>query len=112
MTDKELKKLKRTELLQILLDLSVENKSLKEENGRLKQELNDRNILIEESGSIAEASLRINNVFRAAQDAADQYLFNMKQRCRTADTGSESRLDGPKEPGTDGTEKQGNTDGN
>lgn len=32
-----------------------------------------------EAGSIAEAALRINKVFEAAQQAADQYLENIRQ---------------------------------
>lgn len=40
-----------------------------------------RNIELEEAGSIAEAALRLNRVFEAAQKAADQYIYNLKQRC-------------------------------
>jgi hypothetical protein len=39
--------------------------------------VNDNKIDIEESGSIAEAALKINGVFEAAQAAADQYLDNI-----------------------------------
>ena len=34
---------------------------------------------LEEAGSIAEAALRINGVFEAAQRAAEQYLMNVKR---------------------------------
>ena len=36
--------------------------------------------MTEEAGSIAEAALRINRVFEAAQEAADQYLENIRQQ--------------------------------
>lgn len=41
----------------------------------------DRKIELEEAGNIAEAALKLNKVFEAAQKAADQYLYNLKQRC-------------------------------
>lgn len=36
-------------------------------------------IELEEAGSIAEAAIRINGVFEAAQKAAEQYLMNLRQ---------------------------------
>lgn len=40
-------------------------------------QLENRQLTLGESGSIAEASLRLNGVFEAAQKAADQYLENI-----------------------------------
>lgn len=45
----------------------------------------DRKIELEEAGNIAEAALKLNKVFEAAQKAADQYLYNLKQRCESED---------------------------
>ena len=42
--------------------------------------LNDKKIALEESGSIAEAALRLSGVFTAAQDAADRYTEEMRER--------------------------------
>lgn len=39
MTDKELKKLRRTDLIEILYYLSRENDELREENGKLREKL-------------------------------------------------------------------------
>ena len=36
--------------------------------------------MTEEAGSIAEAALRINRVFEAAQADSDQYLENIRQQ--------------------------------
>ncbi len=80
MTDKEVHKLSKAELLEVLVELSEENDRLKEEIKSLKQQLNDRKIEIEKCGSIAEASLMISKVFEAAQEAADCYLENIKAR--------------------------------
>lgn len=89
MTDKELKKLSRVELLELLLAQTkkveeLEAKILKKEEEFQKQKealekkIESREILIEKAGSIAEASLILNGVFEAAQKAADQYLENIK----------------------------------
>ena len=45
----------------------------------------NRQIELEEAGSIAEAALRLNKVFEAAQKAADQYIYNLRQRCEKKD---------------------------
>lgn len=79
MTDKELRKLSRAELLEMLLIQSKEVEKLHIELDEANQKLNDRKILLENSGSIAEAALKLNKVFEAAQIAADQYLENVKQ---------------------------------
>ena len=46
--------------------------------------LKDKRIGIEESGSIAEAALRINGVFTSAQMAADRYMEEMRARADAA----------------------------
>lgn len=85
LSDKELQRLKRGELLEILLDQSRENESLKlqlEEKSRMIEDLNSklasRKIAIREAGTIADASLKLNGVFEAAQAAAQQYLDNLQ----------------------------------
>lgn len=79
MTDKELRKLSRIDLLELLLEKSRENEKLKEELEQVKAQLDDRKINIEKAGSIAEAALALNGVFQAAQAAADQYLENLRR---------------------------------
>lgn len=110
MTDRELQKLGRRELLQLLLDQAKETDRLgkllretEEQLGQLEEgyerlrerldqkdarirELQDtlqaerekRETDLSEVGSIAEAALRLNGVFDAAQQAADQYLQSVK----------------------------------
>ena len=78
MTNKELKHLNRTELLQMLLTLTEEIEQLKEQNAALAQALNDRRIQQDKVGSIAEAALQINQVFEHAEAAARQYLQNIQ----------------------------------
>lgn len=78
MTEKEMKKLSRTDLLRMLIDQGEEMKVLKEELEKAKAEISEREIKLNEAGSIAEAALKINGVFEAAQAASQQYLENIK----------------------------------
>ena len=87
MTDKELRRLSRRELLQMLLEQTSEVERLQAELDKTRAELNDRAIMLESCGNIAEASLKINRVFEAAQQAAEQYLINV----RRIDTGQQSQ---------------------
>ena len=58
MTEKELLKLKRSEMLEIMLAQSQEIDNLRKERDELKEQLADRRIRIEKAGSLAEASLQ------------------------------------------------------
>lgn len=78
MTNKELQRLSRKELLEILLEQNRENDNLKKQLEKNKQELDNRQLMINNAGSIAEASLQINQVFDTAQRAAEQYLENVR----------------------------------
>lgn len=111
MTDKELQKLGRRELLQMLLEQAKEAERLGallketeekcrelEDNyerlrGRLDKkdaqihnlrvtlqtEREKREMDMENVGSIAEAALKLNGVFEAAQQAANQYLQSVRE---------------------------------
>lgn len=80
MTQKELKRLSRSDLLSMMLTLSKENDQLRKEVEQLRKQVEDKNIAISESGSLAEAALRLNGVFEAAQAACDQYTSTLKER--------------------------------
>lgn len=78
MTEKELKKLSRADLLELLLQERRENEKLRMEINSLKRKLADRTIKIQNAGSIAEASLQLSGIFDTAQKAANQYLENIR----------------------------------
>lgn len=85
MTNKELKRLGREELLEMLIQQSKEMDDLRAKMDEMQNQLEeaqkkvkDREIAIHNAGSIAEASLQLSGVFEAAQDAAAQYLENIK----------------------------------
>ncbi len=79
MTDKELQKLKRSELLEIMLGLQNELDNKIDEIKELRAKLDERQIALENAGNIAQAALEINGVLNAAQKSADVYLENIKK---------------------------------
>lgn len=79
MTDRDLNRLSRKDLLELLLAQGREKEALEAELDKAKKSLEERRIQIEQSGSIAEAALRINRVFEAAQEASEQYLENIRK---------------------------------
>ena len=78
MTDKELRKLSRSTLLEMLVEESRENDVLRSQIEQLQQQLSERQLKINRAGSIAEASLQINQVFKTVEKAAEQYLENIR----------------------------------
>ena len=74
MVSKELKKLSRRELVDIIYQLKKNEQELQEELASLQEALQDRRIHLSTAGSIAEAAISITNVFSSAQTAADLYL--------------------------------------
>lgn len=80
MTAKELKKLSRRDLLEILLEQSRQMQQLQEQLEDAQQKLASRKLELDKAGSIAEAALQLNGVYEAAQAACQQYIENMKDR--------------------------------
>lgn len=78
MEQKALKKMSRKDLLQLLLLQSEEIDRLKKDLESKNKLIDSKLIMLKEAGSIAEASLKINKVFESAQEAANQYLENIK----------------------------------
>lgn len=100
MKEKELKRMSRGELLQLLIDRTREIEHLQTRLSRAqgevahaRTELADRSIAIEKAGSIAEAAIRVNKVFENAQKAADDYLNEIRQRRQEQEKTCERLLD-------------------
>ena len=74
MTDRELRKLSRRDLLELLIQQDEEMEALKERLKEAEYKLESRTIAID----TAEASVSISGVFEAAQDAAARYLENVE----------------------------------
>lgn len=78
-TEKELKKLNRYQLLELIILQTEEMEKLKKELEETKAKLEKRQIIMEKVGNIAEASLQLSGIFEAAQMAADVYLESVKE---------------------------------
>ena len=78
MLNKELKKLSRAELLELLLLQTKENERLQAKLDEALQQLTDRRLRMEQCGDLAQAALAVNGVMEAAQAAARQYLDNIR----------------------------------
>ena len=74
MIRKELKRLSRRELVDIIYQLKKNEQEMQEEIESLKTELQDKRIRISTAGSIADAAMSVTNVFSTAQMTADLYL--------------------------------------
>ena len=85
MTDKEVKRLSRSQLIEIIYQLQTREEELTDKNRRLEEELRSKRIRMEEAGNIAEAALELNDVFQSAQSAAAQYLSEIKIIRETAE---------------------------
>ena len=80
MDNKELRKMNRKELLEIILAQTKRIEDLELEIKKVKVELNSKKIEIEEAGNIAEAALKLNKVFETAEIAAEQYRKAIKNK--------------------------------
>lgn len=79
MKDKELRKLSRQELLELLIEQTKRADELQEKIDMLEEQLGQRDLTINNAGSLAEAALRINKVFEAADRAVAQYIESVKK---------------------------------
>ncbi len=82
---KELKSLKRGELIEIIYQLKKNEQELQNEISLLNIQLENKNLQFENVGSVAEAAISIADVFNAAQKAADIYLEEVKNRKENID---------------------------
>lgn len=79
MADKQLKKLNRRELLEMLISQTRRVEMLEKQLVEAERQLQDKNLVISEAGTLADAVVKLNGVMEAAQNAAQQYLDNAKR---------------------------------
>jgi len=79
MKQPDLRGLSRGELLELLVQQGEEMERLQEQLAECRRQLQDKKLALDEAGSIAEAAMKINGVFEAAQTASAQYLENIQQ---------------------------------
>lgn len=79
MKDKEFRKLRREDLIEIIYQYQRREQLLVKENEGLRRRAEDRSLKLQNAGSIAEAALALSGVFEAAQKAADLYISEVKK---------------------------------
>ncbi len=77
----DLSRLRKRELLEIMLAQGREIDSLRERVAELEARLADREFEFSKIGSIAEASLAVTDIFKEAEKAAAIYIENIRRRC-------------------------------
>lgn len=105
MNNKELRKLNRKELLEIILDQAKRINELEDKLKKTQTKLESRKIAIDEVGSIAEAALKLNGIFDSAQETADLYLTNAKDKCKKMENQTKKECQEIKEKMLQETEK-------
>lgn len=80
MTERELRNLSRTDLLEMLLAQSRELEQVRAELNEAKQKLARRELAVRQAGSMAEAALLLNGVFEAADKACEQYKAQIQKQ--------------------------------
>lgn len=79
MTEGDLKKLNRAELLAMLISITQRCDKLEAELQDAYERLDGRDIEVSRAGTLAEAALKINKIFEAADQAGAQYLANLQR---------------------------------
>lgn len=93
MTEKELKKLNRYQLLEMLIIQTERADALQKQLEEAQSKLDSRDVNMTVIGSVAEASLQLAGVFEAAQKAADIYLNAVKERTAAMEAEARQRAE-------------------
>lgn len=80
--ENKLNKIGKKELLETLIAQKQRIEELETELEKTNKKLESKKITIEESGSIAKAALELNKIFEVAQKSADDYIENVKDKCK------------------------------
>lgn len=76
--ERSLRRMKKIELMELLLEQEKEIEQLRRENDALTAQVDIQRVKLENAGSIAEAALQLSGIFEAAQKAADLYINSVK----------------------------------
>ena len=78
MTDKEFKRLKRNDLIYIIYEYQKKQEELTKEIEELQRKLSEKELKISSAGSLAEVAAKLNGLFEAAQQTADDYISQLE----------------------------------
>ena len=74
MINKELKKLSRRELVDIIYKLKMNEQKMQEEIASLEEALEEKRVKMSNAGSIVDVAVAVTDIFTKAQSTADFYL--------------------------------------
>ena len=77
--------LSKNEMIMVMHDQEQEIERLKAKVAELQGTIDNYEIKISETGTLAEASAQINNLFEAAQATVETYIANIKKRDEKAE---------------------------
>ena len=90
---RDLRHLSRPQLLELLLEVLREKQELEEELARARKDLERREVILQNAGSIAEAVVGINDLFATAQETAKDYLESIEALRARLEEEAEARED-------------------
>ena len=94
---KELKHLRRGELIEIIYKMKQNEQKLLDENQELKRRLEERELKIQNVGSLAEASLVLTDLFKTAEESVAIYVAEINRRYQELQASSEQAEASPEE---------------
>ena len=78
MTDRQLRKASRSDLLKLLLEEKKVNEALRDRIQQMQLRLDNRQLHMNQAGSLAEAALKLSGIFDAAESACQYYTENIR----------------------------------
>ena len=81
---KELKRLNRRELVDVIYQMKKNEEEMRHKIAELEEALQDKRVRISMAGSVAEAATDVTHILFAAQKTADLYLYEIS--CRKEET--------------------------
>lgn len=96
MISKDLKKLSRRELVDIIYQLKKNEQEKQEKITSLEEALQEKRIRISMAGSIAEAATDITQIFSAAQRTADLYLHEIASMKKDTEKACDAMIENAK----------------
>ena len=80
--NKELKKLSRKELLEILLEQTKRIEELEVKLEESEKKLESKKVSLSETGTLAEAALKLSDIFKSADEAINIYKLNIEEAAK------------------------------
>ncbi len=78
MTERQLRKASRPELLKMLQQSRQENDDLRQRLEQTQSQLQSRQLAVDQSGTLADAALKLSGIFEAAESACQYYTENIR----------------------------------